>query len=213
MTRLSTKPFVARLLVSPPTTSLSESTAVLKRIQSVGHPAAFSKITNPAAGKNDRHQEFDLVYLSRQPLLRVCKLSPVTIQVNQNFPDPTIQDPYNVRGLQDRKQPPPKTFTCHIDVRDDGYTYSGQNLLSKSFAPSNLSSLYQALQESQAPKTLIDAFGASATGDGHLEHVALSIQKQPEDLATMHRVAKSRSRNSAQRLDPKKIDPSNPSRG
>lgn len=212
MTRLSLKPFVARLRVSPPTTSLSESTALLKRLQSVAHPAAFSKATHPAAVKHDRHQEFDLVYLSLQQLLHVCKLSPITVQVNQNLPDPTIQDPYNVRGLQDRKQLLPKTFTCHIDKRDDGYTFSGRNLLSNPFAPSNMSSLYQGLQESKAPETLIDAFGASAFGDGHMEDLVLPDQKQPEDLAKMHREATSTRRNQTQSLQTRRIEPSNRSR-
>lgn len=193
MPRLSLTPFVARLVVRPHTTSLSESTAILRHLQTVGRPAAFSKATDPAALKNDHQQEFDLVYTSRDQLLHVCNLSPITVKVNHNLPDPTIQDPYNVRGLQDRKQPLPKTFTCHIDQRDDGYTYTGQNLLSNAFAPSNMSRLYQGLQESKAPNTLIDAFGASALGDGLMENLVLSDPKQPKDLATMYRTAAARS--------------------
>lgn len=197
MPRLSLTPFIARLLVSPPTTSLSESTAILKHLQVYGHPAAFSKASHPAALSDDHQQEFDLVYLSSDQLLHACSLSPITVRVNHNLPDPTVEDPYNVRGLQDRKHPLPKTFVCHLHKRDNEYTYTGQNSLSAGFAPSNLSRLYQSLQETQAPDSLMEAFGASPVGDGHSDSYTLPAQKEPEGLAVMYRDAMTQTQNKA----------------
>lgn len=194
MPRLSLKPFIARLLVSPPATSLTESTAILKQLQVFGHPAAFSKASHPAALNDDHQQEYDLVYLSSDQLLHACSVSPITVRVNHNLPDPIGEDPYNVRGLQDRKQALPKTFVCHIHKRDNEYTYTGQNSLSTGFAPSNMSGLYQSLQDTQAPDSLMDAFGASPFRDGHLDGCSLPAQKEPEDLAVMYRDAMAQAR-------------------
>ncbi|KEF56916.1 uncharacterized protein A1O9_07106, partial [Exophiala aquamarina CBS 119918] len=187
MPRFSLKPFIARVLVSPPTTSLAESTAIVKHLQVFGHPAAFSKASHPAAQNDEHQQEFDLVYLSSEQLLHACSLSPITIRVNHDLPDPRIVDPYNVRGLQDRRRPSPKAFVCRVSKRDNDYTYTGQNSLSGGFAPSNMSRLYQSLQETQAPVSLTDAFGASPAGDGHLENRTSPAHKEHENLASLYR--------------------------
>jgi len=187
MPRLSLNPFIARVLVSPPTTSLTESTAIVKQLQAFGRPAAFSRATHPAALNDEHQEEFDLVYLSSDQLLHACSLSPITIRVNHNLPDPRIVDPYNVRGLQDRKHPVPKTFVCRVNKRDNDYAYAGQNCLSGGFIPSNMSTLYHSLHETQVSDGLIMAFGTSSAGDGHLENSTVPTHNEHQDLASLYR--------------------------
>lgn len=201
MPRLSLKPFIARVLVSPPTTSLAESTAIIKQFQAFGHPAAFSKATHPAALNDEHQQEFDLVYLSSDQLLHACSVSPITVRVNHDLPEPRIVDPYNVRGLQDRNHPVPKTFVCRINKRDDDYTYASQNSLSGGFAPTNMSKLYQSLQDTQAPSSLIEAFGASPSGDGHLENCTVPAYKGHEGFASLYRDPTSQIQTKAKKSD------------
>ena len=183
----SLKTFIAKVLITPPTTSLSESVAVLKTLQSFGRVAVFANPSPDAAEKNDHQQEIDVIYSSSEQLLRACNASPLTVQINQNLPDPAHLDPYNLRGLQSRRQPRPKTFVCKIQQKVEDSTFTGQNILSKAFAPSNESSLYKSLLETDAPPSLVEAFGASASGEGHQESKAIPrFQKDPLDLPDMY---------------------------
>jgi hypothetical protein len=89
---------------------------------------------------------------------RAQTASPFTVRVNYHLPDPRIEDPYNVRNLQSRKQPQPKTMVCHLD-RQDTDLPSGQNILSAGFSPSVQTRLYQSLTDLSPPEGIAAGFG------------------------------------------------------
>lgn len=177
--------FAARVLISPPATSLFESAAVVAHLQSYGRVIAFNK--GPAS--DPERQEMEVIYSSAKQMLAACKASPIEIKANHQLPDAKIQDPYNVRGLQHRKYPAPKTLLCNVKPKVH-HAYTGQNLISQPFQPSYVGDLHESLLDSNAPMSLVDALGASPSGKDHLPlETPLHPEKTHRDLMAAYRTA------------------------
>ena len=165
LTRLSPAATAARLVISPSPTTLGESTAVLKRLQTFGRVISFTAPSTRETRQghlvpeNDQ-SEVDVVFSSRETFLTAQAAGAFTVKVNHDLPDPVAEDPYNVRYLQSRKQPTPKTMVCRIE-KDAGtmFSLSGQNILSSGFSPSVNTRLYQSLTDLKAPKGLAAGLG------------------------------------------------------
>ncbi|RVX68209.1 hypothetical protein B0A52_08718 [Exophiala mesophila] len=171
--------FAARVLISPPATSIFESAAVVAHLQSYGRVIAFNK----GPTNDSEKQEMEVIYSSEKQMRNACKNSPIEVEANQT-PDPKIEDPYNVRGLQYRKSPAPKKFTCNI-VPKNHHQYTGQTVLSQPFQPSYVGFLHESLVDSEAPISLTDALGASSSGKDHLP-LENTVQR-PFDLMAAYR--------------------------
>jgi hypothetical protein len=183
----SAKSLAARVIITPPPTSLMESTAILQRLQHFGRVCSFHCPTLTKAGSG-QSQETEIVYASPEFSVQACNASPVTVQVNQDLPDPAIEDPYNVRGLQSRMRQGPRTFTCRIEGPRER-TYINQQMLAGGFSPSNQSRLYQSLLQTGAPSSIVDALGVSTSGHGLQPMKDGLAPRTPKDLASMYRTA------------------------
>lgn len=170
ITKASLKNLVARLVISPPPTTLGESTAVLKRLQTWGHVVSFTKTgagqqTNPN-GQNDE-VEMTVVFSASSDGEELLKKSTTaapdssfTVRVNHDLPDPWEEDPYNVRNLQSRKQPQAKTMTCRLQLpfqsleqrqQQDANAGPNVSILSSGFSPNVRTRLYQSLTGLKQP--------------------------------------------------------------
>ena len=173
---MSSSKFAAWLRVTPPPTTLAESSAVLKHLKTHGQgrvttfirakarptekkgPAAPAKlkdaikepdktraarvdkiledVTEATRGVEDELQDgkraededtssalFYTVFSRSSPLQQSSV--PFEVPVYHNLRSFRDQDPFNIRGLQDRKPyPAPKTFTCHLEAADENDAYS-----------------------------------------------------------------------------------------
>lgn len=125
-----------RLLISPPTTTLFESRAILSEIQSKFGPVStfvnerndqvLRRLLNTGGPKHTASP----VQPPVQTILAICDspaskqsaldASPLTISCGGDLlPSPEELDPYNARGLHGRYHPPKRTFTCHMVDEED----------------------------------------------------------------------------------------------
>ena len=121
---MSTTKFATWLRVTPPPTTLAESSAIFNSLKSQGRVTHFIKHARPK-----HHTEKSTTYytvFSREP----PSLKPVfEVPVYHNLPSPRDLDPFNIRGLQDRKPlPAPKTFICRIEALQDNEKTVGDEI-------------------------------------------------------------------------------------
>ena len=115
--------FAATLRVSPAPDSLICTNPILRKLNSYGEVKSFRKAAVRASSEPTRDQRPDeesnyrVIFSSESDLTRALVGSPFNIDVDHNLPNPEGVDPYNVFGLQDRKRPEPRSFTC--DLRRD----------------------------------------------------------------------------------------------
>lgn len=176
--------FAARIQVSPPTTTLTQSAAILRQLQSYGRVIAFNKVSD----ESPEIQEMEVIYSSADDVLRASTASPLRIKVNHDLPDPKTEDPYNVRGLQSRPRPLPKTLICTINEKRN-HSYNGRNRLSYSFPPRYGSNLHRSLLDLNAPSSLVDAFSTLASEDDHQQLPQNRPLQAHRDLMATYRAA------------------------
>ncbi|KIW88196.1 uncharacterized protein Z519_11307 [Cladophialophora bantiana CBS 173.52] len=184
ITKLPLQQLAAQLVISPAPTTLGESTAVLKKLQSLGPVLSFMTRRDVVPG-NAEQLEMDVVFSSRATLEKAQHASPFTVKVNYDLPDPKLQDPYNVRNLQSRRQPQPKTMTCHVRVHDE-YQLPRRSILSDGFSPSLNTRLYQSLTDLNPPPGIAAGLGVFDTDSMHFRSTAQLVEKPPE-LMQMYR--------------------------
>jgi hypothetical protein len=168
ITKLPPQHLATRLIISPCPSTLGESTAVLKRLQSFGQVLSFT----PSPQRQKRHARprtestpvdtplhFTVVFSSLDTINAVRAASPLSVRVNHNLPDPKVEDPYNVRSLQSRQQPAPKTMLCQLDIHPAEMP-RGQTTFSTGFSPSDRTRLHQSLQRLSPPPSVAAALTA-----------------------------------------------------
>lgn len=123
--------FAAWLRVTPPPTTLAESSAIYKHLKSQGRGRASvfirakadANASDKEKAKNANIATYYTVFSHQPPN------SPTIfdVPVYHNLPAPRDQDPFNIRGLQDRKPfPPPKTFACWLETAGEDDSYGEQ---------------------------------------------------------------------------------------
>lgn len=197
ITKISLRGLTARMFISPPPTTLGESTAVLKKLQSFGTVESFTRAAHaPMCQTNHvdtaEHQEVKIVFSSPETVKYARDASPFTVRINHNLPDPELEDPYNVRNLQSRKQPRPRTMTCRVEPFDEDLS-PGQNILSKGFSPSNTTRLYQSLLDLKPPPAVAAGLGVLHTDISDMSSTDDLIETPP-DLMKMYQSALSQSK-------------------
>ncbi|EXJ92685.1 hypothetical protein A1O3_01237 [Capronia epimyces CBS 606.96] len=191
ITKTFLKNLNARVTITPSPVTLSESTAVLKRLQSFGPVTSFTKVV-PKNGStvnadNTDETEVDVVFSSPETVQKACDASPFTVMVSQDVPDPHVADPYNVRNLQSRRQPKPNSMSCRVRLQElDDSLFSGQNILSSGFSPSNRTRLYQSLLDVKPPPNIMDGLGVLETDRPDILPTA-HLTEAPPNLTTMYR--------------------------
>lgn len=172
ITRASFPSLAIRLVISPPPTTLGESTAVLKKLKSFGHvlsftPSPLQEMHQVHPAPNNEQLEMNVVFSSSESIDKAQAASPFTIKVNHGLPDPRVEDPYNVRNLQSRKQPRPKTMLCQLELQGADLP-AGHSILSTGFSPSVQSRLYQSLTNLNPPPGI-----AAGLGVFHNDHTII----------------------------------------
>ncbi len=124
-----------RLIISPPTSTLFESRAILSEVQSKFGPIStfINQRNDPVLHqhlKSEPSPASSLLQSPSQTILAIferpsSKVSaidqdPFTIICGGDLvPSADELDPYNARGLHGRHHPPKRTFTCHIVEEED----------------------------------------------------------------------------------------------
>jgi len=108
----------ARVLVSPKPMSLSETSAILNTLQSFGPVSNFLNPRYTPYFKSKSQTEFYVTFKESEALDKARIANPLVVDVGHDAVDPEEADPFNVRGLWDRKEER-KTFTCIVysDIR------------------------------------------------------------------------------------------------
>lgn len=134
---MSSGKFAAWLRVTPSPTTLAESSAVFKHLKTQGQGRVTIFIRAKAkekAGRRDGSKESDehentaayYTVFSRAPSTQRMTTT-FEVPVYHDLSSPRDQDPFNIRGLQDRKpNPPPKTFSCRLENVSENGTYEEQ---------------------------------------------------------------------------------------
>lgn len=160
--------FKAWLRVSPSPTTLTESSAIFKQLKSQGQIQAFRQAlksestSRPSAESNSR-----LFYttFAHEPL-HLRKSFDVTVY--HDLVDPKEADPYNIRGLQNRKPfPAPKTFSCILEKVEEETSRAGRqdnNPWHREFRSEKNHWFQTVLEETGAPPGI--ARGLSVVEDG-----------------------------------------------
>lgn len=180
---------VACVLVSPPPSTLAESSAVLRRLQSFGPVSSFRKVPSSSEklhlAEPDDHR-LVAVFADPEALDAARRAGTFIVKVHENLPNPKIDDPYNVRFLQSRVQPTPKSMTCRVTALL-GSVGAQKNILSSGFSPSERTRLFQSLIESDVPRSILDGVGVfEHNAPSHLMPTPQYVADMP-NLATLYR--------------------------
>lgn len=104
----------ARIIVTPTPTTLLESTAILKALQSFGPVSTFLNPRYIPALKDRARGTFYAIFSEPRALQTASAASPLAVEVGHDSIDPKEADPFNLRGLWGRKQFKKKTFQCEV---------------------------------------------------------------------------------------------------
>lgn len=115
----------ARITVSPKPSTLHETCAILKTLQSFGAVTHFFNPRYVPALKKQSRLNFYVDFKERGAFDKVLAAAPFTVEVGHDAVDPEEADPFNVRGFWDRKKVERKTFRCA--VFDDAAKDQGSN--------------------------------------------------------------------------------------
>jgi hypothetical protein len=182
----------ARLSIFPPPTTLSESTAVLKKLMTFGQVTAFQKAQDAAKLQGASPEvslgnplTMDVVFTSRQARDNALKAGKFTIHVHQNSSDAWTEDPYNIRGLRSRQQPLPKIMTCRM-INQPIPLPNGQNIFSRGFSPSVKTRLAQSFEDYKPPTGIADGLGVFHNDSKNVSSTADFVEPVP-DLMGLYR--------------------------
>jgi len=103
-----------RVHVYPTPTTLSETSAILKALQSFGPVTHFLNPRHVPALKSLAPNRFYVHFKESEARQKARLASPLTVDVGHDAVDPEEADPFNVRGFWDRKKVDRKTFKCEV---------------------------------------------------------------------------------------------------
>lgn len=109
---MSSSKLAALLRVIPKPTTLAESSAIFKTLKTKAKLSSFLRF--PTLDK-ESSACFYIAFSRQSPDYDASK--PLEVPVYHNQLDPRDEDPFNIRGLQDRKpSPKPLTFRCSVEA-------------------------------------------------------------------------------------------------
>lgn len=150
--------------VTPPPKTLAESSAVFKRLKEYGRVTSFAR--GPSQFRRNDSSLYYAVLANPSPKLNRPLTFDVPIYHNQR--DPKDEDPFNIRGLQDRKPwPEACTLTCNVEqIDEDQRTQVEDYLKSKNpyacqfhTVAEKYDRLQAVLRDTKAPLPVINGLG------------------------------------------------------
>ena len=139
---MPTPKFAAWLRVAPAPTTISESSAILKHLKTQGYGQGQSQAQRQAQGRvktfirakaGHPYEDKDNTTSTSATYFTTFTHRPTpqifSVPVHHNHLSPHALDPFNIRGLKDRKpHPQPTTFTCTLEPASshDASTYAAQ---------------------------------------------------------------------------------------
>ena len=115
----------ARVLVSPFPATLSESSAILRALQSFGVVSTFLNSRYVSALKQEQQGDaFLAIFAEERAFEKAVQSSPFPVDVGHDEIDPAVEDPFMVRDLAGRKTLARKTFNCQIVADSDPHVHT-----------------------------------------------------------------------------------------
>ncbi|KAL6252629.1 hypothetical protein RBB50_000348 [Rhinocladiella similis] len=181
---------ISRVIISPPLVTIAQSTAILRRLQAFGPVTTFnrSKLTRRHAkstSKGVEYQEIEVVFSDPEAAQLALDASPFTVKLAYDLPNPKVEDPFNIRGLQSRETPQPQILTCRIEPHTMEEV-DGQNAMSKGFSPNVQTRLHQSLLYLEPPLTIAHGLGVLPSSKSDIVDTTHLVERPP-DLMTMYR--------------------------
>lgn len=139
--------YTARLRVTPSPATLSETFAILSELKQFGTIATFVQdVTTQQSASSDPDQAnangkpYSIVYTTLAPRLQTIRVESAkdhsksslnfNVSANAVYPNPRDLDPYNVRGLLQRKpRPEAVTFACTLTLEQETKPHPGADIL------------------------------------------------------------------------------------
>ncbi|KIW11275.1 hypothetical protein PV08_10575 [Exophiala spinifera] len=182
---------IARVIVSPPATTLAQSTAILRELQAFGPVTSFhrSKLTRKHTSRSPDNglvkQEIEVTFSDPETTQMAVNASPFTVNFTCNVPNPQVEDPFNLRCLKAREVPRSRTMMCRVEPHIMK-EFHGQNALSKGFSPNTQTRLHQSLLDMKPPPAIADGLGVLQPGKSDILDTTHLVERPP-DLMTMYR--------------------------
>ena len=117
--------YKATLHVSPAPDSLIYTSPIFQKLKTFGDVVSFKKIRSPSPYQHSglarplTARLFQVAFTNESDLNRALIASPFSVNVDHDLPSPRAIDPYNIFGLQSRKQPEPRSFACELKRSED----------------------------------------------------------------------------------------------
>ena len=147
------------LTVRPPPTSTIYSSKIAGELKSFGRLNHFSISSN-----TEESRTYRALFESSEAAKKAIAASPFSVEAYHNLPTAKSLDPFNVLGLQQRKQPEARTFECEAKLSGKRHDVRGEKRSSESrtlVVDERSGPLYRSLLEAEAPMNLLD--GLSST--------------------------------------------------
>ena len=153
--------------VKPAPDSTAYSSAVLHKLQEFGEVTTFRERQRHGLSRPDQ-LSYQIAYTEPAHLRSALQASPLEVKVDQDLPDPNILDPFNLFGLQRRKQWQPRTYTCEVvqdQVRssEEGEEDEEEEVHYKVFVDERTGGLYESLIESEVPAGMLEGLASTVT--------------------------------------------------
>ena len=167
--------------VKPAPDSITYSSAVLHRLQHFGEVTTFREKQQNGVARPDE-SFFKIEFTEPAHLRSALQASPLEVKVDQDLPDPKVLDPFNLFGLQRRKQWQPRTYICEV-VLDQVYSSEEEeeDVYYKVVVDERTGGLYESLVEAEVPAGMLEGLASIVTVTDGPERSSSRLQ-QP----TMH---------------------------
>lgn len=153
----------ARLLVSPAPRTLTHSLSILQHLQAFGEVTSFLNPrylprqpgTSDCGPTTNSTATILAIFSSPDALQNALKTPVTTVLSGHDYPDPKEEDPFNIRGLQDRIPPTQQSFRVEISPDRDPDNHHASlvksNPFSGPFSLDRSAPVYADLKQSGAP--------------------------------------------------------------
>lgn len=171
--------------VKPAPDSIAYSSAVLRRLQDFGEVTTFREKQRHGVSQPDE-SSYTIAFTEPAHLRSALQASPLEVKVDEDLPDPKILDPFNLFGLQRRKQWQPKTYICEV-VQDQVQLIKleEEDVHYRVVVDERTGGLYESLIEAEVPAGMLEGLASTVTVAEESERSRTRLQP-----STMHTVNK-----------------------
>ena len=167
--------------VKPAPDSIAYSSAVLHRLQDFGEVTTFREKQPHGVSRPDE-SSYQIAFTEPAHLRSALQASPLEVKVDEDLPDPKILDPFNLFGLQRRKQWQPRAYICEVVQDQVRLTQlEEEDAHYNVVVDERTGGLYESLIEAEVPAGMLEGLASTVT-------VAKESERSPNRLqqSTMH---------------------------